>query len=76
MSDVQVNQSPGGGTPVSTGGGGGSGAAWAVVVVVLLLIVGWFAFGRGSFGRDSRHDVNINAKVETPATATPSTKTP
>ena len=74
MADVQVNQSPGGttGQPVSTGGG--SSAAWAIVVIVLLAIVAWFVFGRGMVGgRD--HNVNMNAKVETPAAPAP-TKTP
>jgi hypothetical protein len=69
MADVQVNQSPSTGTPqpVETGGGG-SGAAWAIVVIVLLAIVAWFVFGRGMIGgNDGDRDININAKVETPA---------
>jgi hypothetical protein len=67
MADVQVNQSPGGssGTPVESGGG--SSAAWAIVVIVLLAIVAWFVFGRGMMNRDGDRDININAKVETPA---------
>jgi hypothetical protein len=71
MADVQVNQSPGGtgGQPVETGGG--SSAAWAIVVIVLLAIVAWFVFGRG-VGRSGDRDININAKVETPATPAPS----
>ena len=75
MADV-VNQS-GGTPPTVVESGGGSGAAWAIVVIVLLAIVAWFVFGRGMVGgRD--HNVNINAKVETPAAApaAPATKTP
>jgi hypothetical protein len=78
MADVQVNQGPSGGTPVETGGGGSS-AAWAIVVIVLLAIVAWFVFGRGMVGGNGSKDVNINAKVETPAQpapAAPATKTP
>ena len=74
MADVQVNQSPGGGTPVE-GGGGGSSAAWAIVVIVLLAIVAWFVFGRGMVGRGKDTNINANVKVETPATPAPS-KTP
>ena len=78
MADVQVNQAPSGGTPVQTGGG--SSAAWAIVVIVLLAIVAWFVFGRGMIGGDKSKDININAKIETPAqpapAATPPTKTP
>ena len=78
MADVQVNQSPGGSAPqqpVSNGGGGGSSAAWAIVVIVLLAIVAWFVFGRGMMGGgDGDRDINIDAKVETPAA--PSTPAP
>ena len=72
MADVQVN-SPGGGTPVESGGG--SGAAWAIVVIVLLAIIAWFIFGRGMVSGNKSKDININAKVETPAAPAPS-KTP
>ena len=65
MADVQVNSSPGGGTPVESGGG--SGAAWAIVVIVLLAIIAWFIFGRGMVSGGKDKDININAKVETPA---------
>lgn len=71
MSDVQVNNSPGNAPqPVETGGGG-SGAAWAIVVIVLLAIVAWFVFGRGMGRTDGSKDVNINAKIETPAAPAP-----
>ena len=74
MADVQVNQGSGGTEPVSTGGG--SGAAWAIVVIVLLAIIAWFVFGRGMMRSDNgSKDININAKVETPAAPAPS-KTP
>jgi len=76
MADVQVN-APGGGTPVSSGGG--SSAAWAIVVIVLLAIVAWFVFGRGMGRNTGGRDININAKVETPAApapAAPAAKTP
>jgi hypothetical protein len=74
MADVQVNQGGGGTEPVVTGGGG-SGAAWAIVVIVLLAIIAWFVFGRGMIGGGkTTHDVNINAKVETPSA--PAAKTP
>ena len=75
MADVQVN-SPGGASqpPTVVESGGGSGAAWAIVVIVLLAIVAWFVFGRGMLSRnDGDKDININAKVETPATPAPST---
>jgi len=75
MADVQVNSSPGGGTPVESGGG--SGAAWAIVVIVLLAIIAWFVFGRGMLnGHDGSKDININAKVETPAAPSGGSKTP
>ncbi len=66
MADVQVNQGGGAPQPVETGGGG-SGAAWAIVVIVLLAIIAWFVFGRGMVGGNHGKDVNINAKIETPA---------
>ena len=72
MADVQVNNTPSG-EPVATGGG--SGAACAIVVIVLLAIVAWFVFGRGMVSGRSEKNVNINAKVETPAAPAPS-KTP
>jgi hypothetical protein len=76
MADVQVNQSPGGGSGTPVEGGGGSSAAWAIVVIVLLAIVAWFVFGRGMMSGD-RGDTNIKAdvKVETPAAPAP-TKSP
>jgi hypothetical protein len=70
MADVQVNQSPGGSEPVASGGG--SSAAWAIVVIVLLAIIAWFVFGRGMVGRHNDRNININAKVETPASPAPS----
>lgn len=73
MADVQVNA---GGTPTEpVSSGGGSGAVWAIVVIVLLAIIAWFVFGRGMLGGDNgSKDININAKVETPAA--PSTPAP
>jgi hypothetical protein len=65
MADVQVNQSGTPTEPVSSGGG--SGAAWAIVAIVLLAIIAWFVFGRGMLGNNGSKDININAKVETPA---------
>ncbi|HJQ19708.1 MAG TPA: hypothetical protein VJ867_05105 [Gemmatimonadaceae bacterium] len=73
MADVQVNNTPSG-EPVATGGGG-SGAVWAIVVIVLLAIIAWFVFGRGMVSGNKSKDININAKVETPAAPAPS-KTP
>jgi hypothetical protein len=77
MADVQVNA---GGTPTEpVSSGGGSGAVWAIVVIVLLAIIAWFVFGRGMMSNRSTHDVNINAKVETPAAPAnpaPATKSP
>jgi hypothetical protein len=76
MADVQVNQSPGGSAPQPVESGGGSTAVWAIVVIVLLAIVAWFVFGRGMMGNDGDRDINIDAKIETPAAPAPSTPAP
>ena len=76
MSDVQVNNTPGGNAPQPVASGGGSGAAWAIVVIVLLAIVAWFVFGRGMVGGDGSRDINANVKIETPAPAAPAPATP
>ena len=74
MADVQVNQGGTSTEPVSSGGG--SGAAWAIVVIVLLAIIAWFVFGRGMLNNNGSKDININAKVETPAAPAPSAPAP
>ena len=77
MADVQVNSgSNPPATPTVVESGGGSGAAWAIVVIVLLAIVAWFVFGRGMLNNDGDKDININAKVETPAATPPASTTP
>ena len=52
MADVQVNQSPGGGT-------GSSGWIWAIVVLVVVALIAWFVFagGPGGGGNETRIEV-------------------
>src|SRR5688572_19677843 len=66
MADVQVNQSPGGGSA------GSSSWIWAIVVLVVVALIAWFVFagGPGGGGNETR------IEVETPAGGTPPPTTP
>ncbi len=61
MADVQVNQSPGGGT----GSAGSSGWIWAIVVLVVVALIAWFVFAGGGGTDETR------IEVDTPAGQTP-----
>ena len=75
MADVNIQQTPGGGSS----SGSGSGFAWAIVVIVLLGVIAWFIFG-GGIKRESTTKVDINVPGEVvpnaPAPNAPSTPSP
>src|SRR5687768_16215485 len=66
MADVQVNQSPGGGSA------GSSGWIWAIVVLVVVALIAWFVFagGPGGGGNETRIEVETPAGGGNPPPAT------